>query len=313
MDALKQSETANKSSTSLSTPSTKETKKKQMSISQSGNFNNDFRSFILDLKAPSTQVKIQAYSKSRALTAASDTRSINSVTEYESNVGPVIYALPNIVNPRFYQVRGFKIDGLTMKALLQAIHANGQENVRLNIARCRITSDAWAVLAESIDVFSSLKHLEIVPVIGANFDDDNLKLIQKLFTKDLETISLRNFGFNDEFLNDIVDSCQKNESLKALILDFNNFTTLSALEKILRINRSLVLVSVRKSFPSKEFDLSALKTQFKFSPSEQIILRKTILCPTESDPKIFSDTYSILRNNNCLTFSGNQNIKKFLF
>jgi len=284
-----------------------------MSISQSGNFNNDFRSFVLDLKAPSTLVKIQTYSKPRALTAASDTRSTTSVADYESNIGPVIYALPNIVNPRFYQVRGFKIDGLTMKALLQAIYANGQENVRLNIARCRITKEAWSTLADSIDVFSSLKHLEIVPVIGEKFDNDELALIQKLFTKDLETLSLRYFGLDDDFLNGVADSCQKNNSLKALILDFNNFTTTTALEKILRINRSLILVSVRNSFPSQELDLTALKAQYDFSPSEQILFRKTLLCPSECDPKIFSDTDSILRKNNCLTFTGNQNIKKFLF
>ena len=60
VDALKQSETANKSNTSLSSPSTKETKKKQMSISQSGNFNNDFRQKYLKKVYDSSQkIKIK--------------------------------------------------------------------------------------------------------------------------------------------------------------------------------------------------------------------------------------------------------------
>lgn len=79
---------------------------------------------------------------------------------------------------------------------------------------------------------------------------------QQLFKTSLESLTLKHWNLTDEFLDNCIAVIQLNNTLQYLNLDFNDFKRRDHVEKILRVNRKLVNVSLRDA---KRLDETVLK------------------------------------------------------
>merc|ERR1711881_9621 len=303
----------------------------------SDNFYSDFQSFVAGYDAPARLLHVLdgmppveantteptiPPSSTPAPTDASVTATSEVPTEpvYGKHYhhGPCIIAAPNRASPSTYYLRGFKIDGPTMRAFLKAVEANPVKTVTVHIARCNLTEEGYNCLVSDAN-FSQIKRLVLVgPISEAPTTLD----FTKLFSCTIETLKLHNWGLDDAFLERSVAALQKNESLALLSLDFNNFGSQarSCLDKILRINRKLVFISMRSGCtnatsqtPPTEYSFA--KTELTMNPSGLEQLRSIKLKGSDdicTVPQIFKSE-SIERRGGKVYFMGNSVFKKMVF
>merc|ERR1712226_1577419 len=106
-------------------------------LSQSGNFFNDFKSFVQEFNAPSSLLKVvdrssnnqkngDSHNSNPSEPVSPDLDNNLSNEDFGQNWthGPCIMTSPNRAAPNVYHLRGFKIDVETMRAFLKAIEAN---------------------------------------------------------------------------------------------------------------------------------------------------------------------------------------------
>lgn len=237
-------------------------------ISQSGNFFNDFKSYVQEFNAPSTLLKIvdrseknQKNNNNNNSENASDLNSSIKPFGVEVDLedklgdvvlcsmysghnwtdGPCIITTPNRAAPNVYHLRGFKIDIETMRAFLKAVESNPIRNVTIHISRCNLTPEAFDLFCSEAN-FTIINHLTLVGPLDKtkrkNFD------LKKLFKVSLESLKLPCWGLDDNFMDESVDILQNNESLMLLCLDFNEFKRVDHVRSILRLNRKLMMLSL---------------------------------------------------------------------
>jgi len=276
-----------------------------MSTSNTGNFCNDFQSFIREFEAPARLLKIVA----PVPVGEEEPESL----KYNPN-GPFLYVTPNKQTPKFYYLRGFKLESQTMRAFLKAIDANSStKSITINISRCNITPEAFSILLKEGN-FQIIKHISIIG-FGSTMPGIDFK---QLFTTNLDSLKLSFLNLDDQFLEASVGMLQRNEWLSLLSLDFNNFSesgVSGSLEKVLRLNRKLVTVSARSAKGLKRVektDLPMIKSPFlEMNGAEMKIFKQVKLGIENKQPTIFKND-KIERKDRKILFPGNTVFKKLI-
>jgi hypothetical protein len=184
-------------------------------------------------------------------------RLINFLKNYSK--GPSLILFPSTSSPSQVFVRNFKIDGKTMEAVLKSIDAQSPTNksISLNISVCKMTNEAFDTLINTGN-FSIIKSLTLIGNLPTNTPPNSTGSgallqqllttpvnLQLLFKTKLESLTLKNWNLTDEFLDNCVPIIQLNNHLQYLNLDFNDFKRRDHIDKILRVNRKLINISVR--------------------------------------------------------------------
>lgn len=171
----------------------------------------------------------------------------NQITEdnFSKNYSskPSIICGPNTVNPTSIFVKNFKIDASVMKSLSQAINALSNK-IFLNFNVCKITNEAFDILIskEHGVLYKNVKSLTMIGNLPVNSQPALLQQLlttpvnfQELFKTNLESLTLKYWNLNDEFLDNSIAIIQLNDKLQYLNLDFNDFKRQDHIHKILRV------------------------------------------------------------------------------
>jgi len=182
---------------------------------------------------------------------------------------PALLCAPNCEKPTHFYFRNFQIDALCMQSFLKAIdNPSIYKNISINISVCKLTNETFDVLIKNGN-FNIIKHLTIIgnlPVSTSGIassativsvNNERGALLQQLlntpvklgelFNTKLESLTMKNMNLTDDFLDTCVPSIQKNESLTFLNLDFNHISKRNHIDKILRVNRKLIAISIRSA------------------------------------------------------------------
>jgi len=306
-------------------------------ISQSGNFFNDFKSFVQEFNAPSSLLKIVDRSEkiqknnNNNPENASD---LNSSTPKPFGVeldlenklgdvvlcsmyaghnwtdGPCIITTPNRAAPNVYHLRGFKIDVETMRAFLKAVESNPIRNVTIHISRCNLTPEAFNLFCSEAN-FTIINHLTLVGPLDKtkrkNFD------LKKLFKVSLESLKLPCWGLDDTFMDESVEILQNNESLMLLCLDFNEFERVDHVKSVLRLNRKLMMLSLSGGRRGeKEIDQDSYGADMlEMDKQELKVFRSIKLKDNSIVPKILKSD-AVSKKNGRVYFPGNNVFKKLI-
>jgi len=313
-----------------------------MSSTQTGNFYADFQALVKEYDAPATLLNIldgmppsEPASTPAAATpgpgATADGSTVADMVENDEIVygkhfqkGPCIITVPNRNTPSTYYLRGFKIDGPTMKAFVKAVEANPTKTVAVHISRCNLTEEGYDTLITEAN-FNTIKRLTLIGPISTK---PTTLDFTRLFSCSLETLKLNHWALTDDFLDSAVPALQKNDSLALLSLDFNRFSRRDHIETVLRINRKLVFISMRdatggtktSTLSAEDADFTKEMLSMNRSELEQLrsIKLKTVAgedggSPTlPAVPSIFMSD-KIERKDNKVYFPGNTVFKKLVF
>jgi len=305
-------------------------------ISQSGNFFNDFQSFVQEFNAPSTLLKIvdrsEKNQKNNNNNNSENVGDINSTTPKPFGVeidledklgdvvlcsmysghnwtdGPCIITTPNRAAPNVYHLRGFKIDVETMRAFLKAVESNPIRNVTVHISRCNLTPEAFNLFCSEAN-FTIINHLTLVGPLDKtkrkNFD------LKKLFKVSLESLKLPCWGLDDNFMDESVEILQNNESLMLLCLDFNEFKRVDHVRSILRLNRKLMMLSLSGGEQKMIDQDSYAAEMLEMDRKELRAFRSIKLKDNSIVPKILKSD-AVSKKNGRVYFPGNNVFKKLI-